>query len=271
MAHVRGLAAIFAATSLWVVVTRRVPNVLVPSLSLPRGWVLPTSFATGFATFLGTLGLFAVPAAAAALGVLAAAVPVATWSARARAERNRLADAWPDFLARLRGSIAAGKALPEAFLDAGRDCPAPLHDAMAAVADSTVYGDGFIAALDRLRADLEDAIADRVLMTIAAAHRSGGHRVGAILAALSTSVADELRLRKAHHAALTEQRLTAAVALVAPWALLALTIATNPQAAATYRTGKGAAVVAGGLVATGVGYLAARHIARLSKPPRVFR
>ena len=43
-----------------------------------------------------------------------------------------------------------------------------------------------------------------------------------ILAALGVSVADELRLRKAHRAALTEQRLTAAVALIAPWALLAL-------------------------------------------------
>lgn len=267
----RGVAAILAATGLWIAVTRRVPGVTVPSVTFPRGWVLSASVGTGVVTFIGTVGLFAVPAAGAALGVLAAAVPVAVWSGRTRRERNQLADAWPDFLARLRGSIAAGKPLPEAFVNAGGECPAPLLDAMAAVSDSTVYGEGFIAALDGLRHDLGDPMADRILMTITAAHRSGGHRVGAVLAALSTSVADELRLRKAHHAALTEQRLTAAVALAAPWGLLALTIATNPQAAATYRTGAGAAIVGGGLLATVIGYLAARRIARLSKPPRVFR
>ena len=91
-----------------------------------------------------------------------------------------------------------------------------------------------------------------------------------ILTSLGASVADELRLRRAHEAALTEQRMTAGVALVAPWALLALTIATNPQAAAAYQTNTGTIIVAVGLVSTSAGYVAARRAAALSKAPRVF-
>ena len=99
---------------------------------------------------------------------------------------------------------------------------------------------------------------------------SRGDLVGAILGALGSSVADELRLHKAHDAALTQQRLTAAVALVAPWVLLLLTVTSNPGAAAAYRTPTGTLVVAGGLVATALGYVLAIRTARLARPPRLF-
>ena len=118
---------------------------------------------------------------------------------------------------------------------------------------------------------MADPMADRILATLIAASRAGGHRVSEIIGALSASVADELRLRKAHDAALTQQRLTAAVALIAPWGLLTLTVASNPQAADVYKTANGSAVVLGGLIATSSGYLLARRAARLSKPPRVFQ
>jgi hypothetical protein len=85
------------------------------------------------------------------------------------------------------------------------------------------------------------------------------------------SVADDLRLRKAHEAALTQQRLTAAVALIAPWALLLLTITTNPQAASIYASSSGSSIILLGLAGTGLGYALARRTARLSRAPRLFR
>jgi Flp pilus assembly protein TadB len=133
------------------------------------------------------------------------------------------------------------------------------------------FGDGFTPALERLRHQLDDATSDRVLATLSFAHRSGGHRVGTVISSLGVSVSDELRLRRAHAAALTEQRMTATVALAAPWALLSLTIATNPQAADAYRTATGSMVIAIGFVSTGLGFIAARRSARLSGAPRVLR
>ena len=117
----------------------------------------------------------------------------------------------------------------------------------------------------------DDPTSDRVLTTLVFAQQSGGHRVGAVISSLGGSIADELRFRRAHTAALTEQRMTAAVALAAPWALLALTISTNPQAAAAYRTATGSAIIAVGFALTVLGFLGARRSARLSRAPRVMQ
>jgi tight adherence protein B len=116
-----------------------------------------------------------------------------------------------------------------------------------------------------------DPLADRILTTLTVAAEIGGRQVDAVLSALSTSVGDELRLRRAHDAALTEQRLTAGVALVAPWAMLALSVATNPTASQSFSSPTGSLIVVVGLVATVAGYALARRAARLSQPPRLFR
>lgn len=266
----RGLAALVAAASVWVLVTGRFPTIRPPRVRLPAPWVVPAAVAVGLAAGLLALGLLGVPAVAAAIGALCAAVPVGIEITRRRHGREALAGGWPDFLALMRGRVVAGAPLPDAFIAAAERSPEPIRSAADSVAESVTYGDGFAPALERLKADLDDATADRVLSTIAAAHRSGGSRVGLILTSLGASVADELRLRRAHEAALTEQRMTAAVALVAPWALLALTIATNPQAAAAYQTNTGTIIVAVGLLSTSAGYVAARRAAALSKAPRVF-
>ena len=108
-------------------------------------------------------------------------------------------------------------------------------------------------------------------MTLIVANRSGGHRVGEVLAALSASVSGESRLRQAHEAAMTEQRVTAGVALGAPWVILTLSIATNPQAVFAFSTAEGAVVIGIGLVLTVTGWILSVRIASLSDTPRMFR
>lgn len=267
----RGLAAITAAAAAWVLVTRRVPTLSVPRVTPPPAGILLLSSAIGFGAAAIALGALAVPAAALAIGLLAGAVPVAIYAERRRRDRERLSEAWPDILAFMRARITAGATIPEAFIDATSKGPAVLRSAGQDVDEAIRYGDGFGPAMERLRTELADPTADRVLTTLVTAHGSGGRSVSTVLAALGISVGDELRLRKAHDAALTEQRLTAAVAMAAPWLLLALTIATNPQAANVYRSRPGVVLIAVGLTATGVGYLAARRTAKLSKAPRVFQ
>ena len=266
----RGLAALVAAGAVWVLVSGWAPVVRFPRIRLPAPWVLPASVSVGVVAGLLALGLLAVPAVAVAIGLLAASVPVGIEFARQQRRREALAAAWPDLLALMRGRVVAGATLPDAFIAAAERSPEPLRAAAGEVADSVTVGDGFAAALGRLRTELADATADRVLTTIIAAHRSGGSRVGLVLATLGTSVADELRLRRAHNAALTEQRMTAVVALLAPWALLSLTIATNPQSAEAYRANAGTVIVAVGFISTSLGYLLARRAAALAQAPRVF-
>ncbi len=267
----RGVAAVLAGAAAWIAVSGWTPSLRLPKPNLPSAWVLPAAAATGAAAGLLALGLLAVPTASLAIAALAASAPIVVDATRRRRRRESLAEAWPDFLALLKGRVAAGTTLPDAFVAAARRAPEPLASAARQVEESVSFGDGFPPALERLRHQLDDATSDRVLATLSFAHRSGGHRVGAVISSLGASVSDELRLRRAHEAALTEQRMTAAVALAAPWALLALTIATNPQAADAYRTATGSMVIAIGFVSTGLGFIAARRSARLSGAPKVLR
>lgn len=267
----RGVAVVLAGAAAWIAVTGWTPSLRLPRPSLPSAWVLPAAAATGTIAGILALGILAVPAAAIAIAAIAASAPVVVDASRRRRQRESLAEAWPDFLALLKGRVAAGTTLPDAFIAAARHAPDPLASASRKVEESVSFGDGFVPALERLRHELDDATSDRVLATLSFAHRSGGHRVGTVISSLGVSVSDELRLRRAHAAALTEQRMTAAVALAAPWALLSLTISTNPQAADAYRTATGSMVIAIGFVSTGLGFLAARHSARLSSAPRVLR
>lgn len=267
----RGIAAVMAGAAAWIVASGWTPNVRIPKPELPSPWVVPASAAAGVAAGFLTLGLLAVPAAAIAIGLLVAAIPVAIGAARRRREREAIAGAWPDFLALMSGRISAGATLPDAFIAAARRAPEPLASRARPVEESVLFGDGFVSALARLRRQLDDPTSDRVLTTLVFAQQSGGHRVGVVISSLGGSIADELRFRQAHTASLTEQRMTAAVALFAPWALLALTISTNPQAAVAYRTATGSMIIAFGFVLTALGFLAARRSARLSQAPRVMR
>lgn len=265
----RGVAALAAAGAVWVLIVGDLP---LKSLRLPKirlrvvvgaavAWIVGAVVAFGL---LGTV----MPAVA--IGILCSAVPARIDQSRREREIRERTDRWPDLVAHMRSSVGAGMTLPDAFVDAADRIGADYTRYAGVVRHEVTFGGGFDVALSQLRAELEDPIADRVLATLGIAQRTGGHRVGDVLESLGGSVADELRLRKAHDAALTEQRWTATVALIAPWGLLALSIATNPQAAAAFDTAEGVVVVVGGLVATGLGWVLARRASRLSEAPRLF-
>jgi len=220
--------------------------------------------ATGLAGAAAASSMGAPDIVALAAGVLAAPLPAATRRTARRRELMREASRWPDFLAAVRSRIATGASLPEATRAAAR------HLGGRFVELDRGLGERFSTGMARVRAEWADPLADRVLTTLSIAADVGGRHVDSVLAALAISVGDELRLRRAHDAALTQQRLTAGVALVAPWAMLGLSIATNPTAAESYSTRTGQWIVIGGLLATVSGYLLARRSARLSEPPRIF-
>lgn len=265
----RGLAALAAAGAVWVMVGGSMPrlDIRVPKVSI---LAVVTGMASGMVGAVVSFGLLGTAVPAIAIGALCSAIPLRFERSRQDRVRRERTDRWPDFIAHVRSSVAAGTTLPDAFVDAGDRIGGDFAGFSELVRREVAYGRGFDAATTQIRTDLGDPVADRVLATLAIAQRSGGHRVGDVLAGLGRSVADEIRLRKAHDAALTEQRWTATVALVAPWALLALSIATNPQAAEAFDTTEGMIVVGIGFLATGLGWILARHASKLSDAPRLF-
>lgn len=257
----RSLATLTAAASVAMIGMTRP---MVRSLTIPdlKGFV--AAFASGVAGAVVAAGVGMPSSIALACGAIAALVPGSLRRQSGDRASRKATARWPDFLAALRSRLATGASIPAACAEAGRHVGGRFSD-LAAPA-----GRRFADHIERVRADWADPLSDRILTTLTLASTIGGAHVDAVLGALSQSVADDLRLRRAHDAALTQQRLTAGVALLAPWAILALSVATNPTAADAFATPTGNLLVGGGLVATGVGYALARRAARLSRIPRLF-
>lgn len=252
----RLIAALAIAGGVYVLVSPARPvHIAVPSGTR----VVPAAIAGLVGVFVGLPPL------------VGAIVGLAVFSGSTAVQRVRVArtsaaarDLWPDFLALVRSRIGSGEPLPDAVRVAGRSLGGGFRRLDRA------WGGSFVTEIARARTDWSDPVADRVLTTLQVAATTGGSHVDAVLSALATSLSDEMQIRAAHEAALTQQRLTAGVALVSPWVILALSAATNPQAGAEFSTPTGRLVLVVGAVATGAGYLLARRAARLSAQPRIF-
>ena len=271
----RGIAVLLGAATAWYTVTGNVPIRLdrVRSTPLPRITVriACASLAVGTLTAVVVHGAFGIASVAVALGLMASAVPIRRTASAEAADGQRVMRAWPDILLRIRSSLSAGSTNADATIEALQSAGEPFSTVAGAVRREVVVGHGFAHAMEGARRVLADEVSDRVFVTLTTAAETGGHRVGEIVTALARSIGDEVRLRAAHDSSMGEQRLTANVALGAPWVLLILSIATNPQAREAFGSRQGVVVVAVGFLATAAGWLLAMRTAHLARPPRLFR
>lgn len=258
-----GIALFLAATGMWLIATPGGRTTAQRRNVGPRAVLI--GLGAGITGFLVTIGLTTAAFPAIGVGLLGAAIPGIIGSTRRRRAAEAMATAWPDVLSVIRSRLGSGSPIRDAFLDA-----ITAHPAFEPWS-SHLIGRDFDAALSEFATAIDDPVTDRVVATIGVAHRVGGAHTGRIIGDLARSVGDELRVRQSHEASVTEQRLTMVVALLAPWALLVLTTATNERAAQLYATPSGAVVVAVGLAATVVGFALARRTMRLARIPRPFR
>lgn len=266
----RGLAVIAAASAAWVTVVgiTRPMRFSMPSIDARA---VVSSAVVAAVVMAATYALLDVAAASIAIGLILGMVPLAISQRRRRDAAAARRDHWPDVLMQVRSSVSAGSTLGDAVITAFSAGGGAFPDMAEIVRREVAFGGGLPAAMLEIRTAENDPTTDRILVALSAASTSGGARVGEMISVLASSVADEIRLRKAHDAALTEQRLTVNVALFAPWVLLILSIATNPQAQESFSSPGGVVVIAVGFAATLLGWLLAMRTSRLKEPSRVFR
>lgn len=270
----RGLAVLLAGGAAWTIATgtfpvagpRRMRRLHPPPISAVVISVAAAALGASIAFVLS--GIAAVGLAG---GIMASIAPISWLRRRAAAAEMARLEMWPDILTQVRATLASGSTLSDALVDALDRSGGEFTQMASVMRSEAAFGGGFGAAVTRLLTESPDATSRRILVTLSAASETGGGRVAEVVAVLARSVADELRLRRAHDAALTEQRLTVSVALVAPWAMLVLAIATNPQAEDAFSTPAGAVIVMIGVATTVTGWALSTRAARLSRPPAVFR
>ncbi|MDC5697249.1 type II secretion system F family protein [Intrasporangium calvum] len=233
-------------------------NVFVASLCL---------FLVVFLLFMLATGVVPV---ALCFGGMAGAGPVALIRMRARKQRGRLRDLWPDAVDNLASGVRAGLALPEALAQLAVRGPEELRPAFSGFAEDYRATGRFHDCLDRLKDAMSDPVADRLIESLRIAREVGGSDLGRLLRTLSTFLREDARTRAELE---TRQGWTvnaARLAVAAPWIVLAM-LGLRGGSLQAYATPTGWLVLAFGAGLCAVAYRLMVWIGRLPEEERVLR
>lgn len=230
--------------------------------------LIAASAAATVLTAVVVAGITSSGVIALTLAAGAAVVPFSIVRSRRRARLRRLREGWPDAISTLVAAVRAGVALPEACASLAERCPEGLREGFRGFEGSYRASGSFNASLQRLRDELMDPVADRVVAALQIAHEVGGTDLVRVLRTLGDFVREDLRVRKEIEARWSWTVTAARVAAAAPWIVL-LMMSTRPEAAAAYNSATGALVIMGGGAATLLGYRLMLRAARLPDERRL--
>lgn len=209
----------------------------------------------------------------AALALVAAAAGALAPFAWLRSRRSKLLRTrrglWPDVCDLLIASVRAGMSLPDAVASLADSAPAELRPAFAAFARDIAASGHFDSSIQRLKTNLADPVADRIVETLRMARQVGGTELTAVLRALASSVRADAALRAEVESRQSWIRGAAVLGVVAPWVILAM-LAMRPEGARAYGSAGGIALILVGAAVSFVAYRLMIRLGRLPEPRRWF-
>jgi tight adherence protein B len=205
---------------------------------------------------------------ALAFALLAAYLPFAVVSGRARRRQRDLAEVWPEAVDNLASAVRAGLSLPEALTQLGHRGPEPLREPFLAFADDYQVTGRFGDSLDRLKQCLADPVGDRVVEGLRIARDVGGGELGSLLRNLSGYLRDDARTRSELESRQAWTVNGARLAVAAPWLVL-LMLCFQRNVISRYASTAGIVVLAVGGVLCLVAYRLMVRIGRLPTERRV--
>lgn len=224
----------------------------------------------GLVAALVVQALSRTPPVAVVFGLMAAYLPVAIVSGRARRRARELAEVWPEAIDNLASAVRAGLSLPDALAGLATRGPEPLREAFDAFAlDYQVTG-RFGDSLDRLKERLADPVGDRVVEGLRIAREVGGGELGRLLRNLSGYLRDDLRTRSELESRQAWAVNGARMAVAAPWIVLLL-MSAQPDVIQRYRSTTGALILVVGAVVCVASYRVMMRIGRLPLERRILR
>jgi len=255
-------------TGLIVKLSERMRQAGLRSVSLPVFAVV--SAVIGAAVAALVFVLVPVVALAVAAGIAALALPTVVIGWKARAARRAHRALWPDVVDHLVSATRSGLALPDGVAALADNGPVATRVAFATFRDDYEASGSFGRSLDNLKEHLADPTADRILETLRMSREVGGTELPSVLRALAAHLRLESAIRGEVEARQSWIMNAARLAAVAPWVILAL-LSTRPEAAASYNSPAGGALIIAGLVATVIAYRLMVTLARLPEERRWFR
>jgi tight adherence protein B len=209
----------------------------------------------------------------AALALVAAAAGALAPFAWLRARRSKLMRTrrglWPDVCDLLIASVRAGMSLPDAVASLADSAPAELRPAFAAFSRDMAASGHFESSILRLKTNLADPVADRIVETVRMARQVGGTELTTVLRALAGAVRADAALRAEVESRQSWIRGAAVLGVVAPWVILAL-LAMRPEGARAYGSPGGIVLIMVGAAVSLVAYRLMLRLGRLPEPRRWF-
>jgi len=224
----------------------------------------------GLLTLLLALLVTRTLTVSACFAVFAALAPVAAVRRLRRRRTLELREVWPEVVDNLSSAVRAGLSLPEALSALGTGGPEALRPAFLRFAADYRSTGRFSTCLDRLRDELADPVADRIVESLRMAREVGGTDLGRLLRTLSAFLREDARARAELE---TRQGWTvnaARLAVAAPWLVLLL-LATQSTTLSAYDTPGGTVVLAAGAGSSLIAYRLMLFLGRLPQDPRVLQ
>jgi tight adherence protein B len=232
--------------------------------------VVVVSLVVAAAAWAVSFALLPIVPLAVAAGILGALVPAAVISVRARARRRASRMVWPDVVDQLVSAVRSGQSLPDSLASLATTGPAATREPFAIFdADYRATGN-FGACVDELKERLADPTADRILETLRMSREVGGSELTTVLRNLASYLRQEAAIRSEVEGRQSWVVNAARLGVAAPWIVL-LMLGSRPEAAATYNTPAGAALIVIGLAVTVVAYRIMIAIGRIPEERRWFR
>jgi tight adherence protein B len=235
------------------------------------GQFVAVSASLGAAAFVLLLAISHTVVISLLPACFAAAAPYAYWSAARRKQAVLRSAAWPDAVRYLVGVLGAGIAtLHDALEELGRRGPVPLRPPMARYARlSRRLGDR--AALEVLREELADPIADPVLLAFGGAMEEGTETVLRVLSDLGDQISADLALGEKVRTLQTQSRVANWGCFALPYGVLFTLCSSNASYRDFFSQPLGLVIVVVGGAASLAGLAVARRFVRpIATSRRVF-
>lgn len=206
------------------------------------------------------LGVFIVSLVA---GATASCAPFVVASRAVRQQERARRDAWPEAVEQLVSCIRSGESLPASINFLATRGPERLREQFQRVVEHYRATGDFAASLEVVsNTSITDVVGTRVASALSLAHEVGGRELVRVLRALAELVREDQLLRKEIAARQSWTISGARAAAAAPWVILAL-FAARPSTLAAFQTPLGNAIIAGGALATIIGYRTMLYLGRI--------
>ncbi len=207
---------------------------------------------------------------AASFALMAGIGPITAVRARARKQRARLQDAWPEVVDHLSSGVRAGLSLPEALSQLANRGPQELRQEFGQFAREYRASGRFNDCLNALKDRMADPIADRIVESLRLARDVGGTDLGRLLRTLGLFLREDIRIRGELEARQSWTVAGARIAVAGPWLVLGF-LSVRPETAAAYNSAAGVIVLMIGATSCVVAYKLMLRIGQLPQDVRVLR